>query len=469
MYQGSKEYAFEEDNFLRGSPTSTRQNTNSKFQYNRSLGMNNSSSSPAFDFLASKMKLNPNFSSHDEYPTLGSANTNSSFNSIGGIRGYAGMINQQEQKQEFSLGTDDFPVLGGGATGAPTQQVMSNVTKTPVSEFHESDASARAQLQLQEDLLSRSLRKPVRKVENMQQLNQFQHHPSTTTTRKSQQISQQQVMENFKIKYENGELCCDSNGVWHNVPESVLKNQFGLLSLLLANRLPAEKQMLTHGIDLMTLGLPLEKADKITEKFGGPFSDMPCRPQDIDFIVPSEYLTNDKICEKLMKMNLDSLIDDTIFMLYYTNPRDIMSVACRDELTRKHWRYHKKERRWLKRLDSESKPIIGPQGNHIGETGTFKFFNPDKWAMEKRENWELLYADIEDVPTSNNQLSDSKMELKRQQLFIENQRSEALRSKQKTQQQHQQQQYQQSSEFLSNQNNMNGYNNMNFNQFVSMR
>jgi len=83
---------------------------------------------------------------------------------------------------------------------------------------------------------------------------------------------------------------------------------------------------------------------------------------------------------------------------------------------------------------------------------------------KKRENWELLYADIEDVPTNNNQLSDSKMELKRQQLFIENQRSEALRAKQKTQQQ-----YQQSSEYLNNQSNINGYNNMNFNQFVSMR
>jgi len=463
MYQGSKEYGFgEDDAFLRGSPGPNRQN--SSYSKNSSYANrlhNMGSSSPAFDFLASKMKMNPNFASHDEYPSLGTQNQlNSGFNPVGGIRGYAGMINQQEQKQEFSLGTEDFPVLGGGPVGSGP------VTKTPVSEFHESDASARAQMQLQEDLISRSLRKPVKqRVETQMHQNQFQQ-----PVMRKPQVTQQQVIDNFKSKYENGELCCDGQGVWHNVPDSVLKNQFGLLSLLLANRLPAEKQMLTHGIDLMTLGLPLEKGDKITEKFGGPFSDMPCRPQDIDFIVPSEYLTNDKISEKLMKMNLDMLIEDTVFMLYYTNPRDIMSVACRDELTRKAWRYHKKERRWLKRLDSESKPIIGPQGNHIGETGTFKFFNPDKWAMEKRENWELLYADIEDVPAnSNNQMSESKMELKRQQMFIENQRNEALRAKQKSQQQQYQQQNTNSDFNLNNQNVMNNYNNMNFSQFVSLR
>ena len=35
--------------------------------------------------------------------------------------------------------------------------------------------------------------------------------------------------------------------------------------------------------------------DDLFQTFGGPWADTPCRPQDIDFHVPHEYLTNTTI------------------------------------------------------------------------------------------------------------------------------------------------------------------------------
>jgi CCR4-NOT transcription complex subunit 2 len=62
-------------------------------------------------------------------------------------------------------------------------------------------------------------------------------------------------------------------------------------------------------------------------------SNFPCRPQDIDYPVPSEYLINVSIRDKLAPMNKMKLYkDDLLFFLFYTNCGDVMQIAAAHEL-----------------------------------------------------------------------------------------------------------------------------------------
>merc|ERR1712000_322550 len=172
--------------------------------------------------------------------------------------------------------------------------------------------------------------------------------------------------------------------------------------------------MLTHGIDLTLLGLPLEMKRGITEVFGGPFADVPCRPQDIDYVVPCEYLTNFKILSKLKEIKLDSYHEDLLFMLYYTNPRDVLSMACAAELNSKGWRYDTKLCRWLRRpenrdenslnIGSRKRELYNNDDEVIGEVATFEFFNPESWSLETKEIHTLFYANLENDTIKNYKL-----------------------------------------------------------------
>lgn len=57
-----------------------------------------------------------------------------------------------------------------------------------------------------------------------------------------------------------------------------------------------------------------------------------CRPQDIDFHVPPEYLVNSSIRDKLSTLTLKKYKDDLLFFLFYTNVGDFMQLAAAAEL-----------------------------------------------------------------------------------------------------------------------------------------
>ena len=66
--------------------------------------------------------------------------------------------------------------------------------------------------------------------------------------------------------------------------------------------------------------------------FQSPFAETPCRPQDIDFFVPAEYLTNLHIRERLAPIKLSKYGEDTLFYLFYTNINDVLQLAAAAEL-----------------------------------------------------------------------------------------------------------------------------------------
>ena len=78
----------------------------------------------------------------------------------------------------------------------------------------------------------------------------------------------------------------------------MVKDQFGIVGLLTFIRAAETDPNLVSlalGQDLTALGLNLNSTESLYQNFGGPWAETPCRPQDIDFHVPPEYLINASI------------------------------------------------------------------------------------------------------------------------------------------------------------------------------
>lgn len=83
-----------------------------------------------------------------------------------------------------------------------------------------------------------------------------------------------------------------------NIPGDMVTDQFGMVGLLTFIRAAETDHQLVSlalGSDLTTLGLNLNSPENLYPNFGGPWAETPCRPQDIDYHVPQEYLTNQQI------------------------------------------------------------------------------------------------------------------------------------------------------------------------------
>ena len=136
-----------------------------------------------------------------------------------------------------------------------------------------------------------------------------------------------------------------------NIPASMVNDQFGIVGLLTFIRAAETDPNLVSlalGQDLTALGLNLNSPDNLYPTFGGPWAEYPCRPQDIDFHVPPEYLinhairwltrafiqsTNNSVCrDKLASMKLSRYKDDLLFFMFYNNVGDVLQLAAASEL-----------------------------------------------------------------------------------------------------------------------------------------
>lgn len=89
-----------------------------------------------------------------------------------------------------------------------------------------------------------------------------------------------------------------ADGKVTNIPGSMVSDQFGIVGLLTFIRAAETDPNLVSlalGQDLTALGLNLNSPDNLYPTFGGPWAEQPCRPQDIDFHVPPEYIINSSI------------------------------------------------------------------------------------------------------------------------------------------------------------------------------
>ncbi|XP_059477682.1 CCR4-NOT transcription complex subunit 2-like [Neocloeon triangulifer] len=311
----------------------------------------------AFDFDGPDAGKTPSLLDMSEFPTLGNRGDAMVTPNPTPIRNPYGMFNimKQQEASEFNISSEDFPALPGTAqrnrrassddkpsVGGPT-----NALSQSLGGSGSVDAS-------------RASRAPGAERQAAQERG-IQTHP---------------------------------DGRVSNIPASMLKDQFGITGLLSFIRV-AENQSdlvsLSLGQDLKTLGMNLNSVESVYPNFGGPFAEMPCRPQDIDYHVPSEYLINSSIRNKLPAPKLSMYKDDLLFYFFYNCPGDAIQAAAAVELYNRDWRYHMEEKVWLTRAPGA--PLLEKTATY--ERSTYYIFDPQRWGKFGKE-FLLEYAKLED-------------------------------------------------------------------------
>jgi len=290
----------------------------------------------------------PNTFDPSEFPSLAPGASGSGAG-MAGRPNYVGMVKQPtDHASDFQISNEDFPALPGAPVSDPSVGLGSNVSSL-----------------LESSKLGNS------------QMTSDQQELAKTQARKGIQTS--------------------PDGLVTNIPANMVVDQFGMIGLLTFIRAAETDPNLVSlalGADLTTLGLNLNSEVNLFPTFGGPWAETPCRPQDIDFHVPHEYLTNTAIREKLAPVKLNRYKDDILFYMFYTNVGDVLQLAAAAELYNRDWRYHKEERVWITRA-----PGMAPsEKTTTYERGTYYFFDVVNWRKVPKE-FHLDYDKLEDRPS----------------------------------------------------------------------
>uniref|UniRef100_A0A8D3ACN3 CCR4-NOT transcription complex subunit 2 n=1 Tax=Scophthalmus maximus TaxID=52904 RepID=A0A8D3ACN3_SCOMX len=333
---------------------------------NQAFGMNNSLSSNIFN--GTDGSENVTGLDLSDFPALadrsrreGTGNPTPVLNPLAGRAPYVGMVTKPstEQTQDFSIHNEDFPALPGPNYKDPS--LNNDDSKTNLNSTSKSTANADGP------------KFPGDKTASAQNNNQKKGI---------------QVLPDGRVT---------------NIPSGMVTDQFGMIGLLTFIRAAETDPGMVHlalGSDLTTLGLNLNSPENLYPKFASPWASAPCRPQDIDFHVPSEYLTNIHIRDKLAAIKLARYGEDLLFYLYYMNGGDLLQLLAAVELFNRDWRYHKEERVWITRAPG-MEPTLK---TNTYERGTYYFFDCLNWRKVAKE-FHLEYDKLEErphVPTTFN-------------------------------------------------------------------
>ncbi|KAB5542064.1 hypothetical protein PHYPO_G00087150 [Pangasianodon hypophthalmus] len=232
---------------------------------NPAFGLSNSFSSSIFN----GMDGSENVTGLDlsDFPALadrsrreGSGNPTPLLNPLAGRAPYVGMVTKptHEPSQDFSIHNEDFPALPGPNYKDPTCSIEDSKSNLNSSGKNVSNTDGP----------------------------KFPGDKSLTTQNNNHQKKGIQVLPDGRVT---------------NIPSGMVTDQFGMIGLLTFIRAAETDPGMVHlalGSDLTTLGLNLNSPENLYPKFASPWASTPCRPQDIDFHVPSEYLTNIHIRDK---------------------------------------------------------------------------------------------------------------------------------------------------------------------------
>ncbi|XP_078000337.1 CCR4-NOT transcription complex subunit 2-like isoform X3 [Glandiceps talaboti] len=278
-------------------------------------------------------------------------------NSMAGRTAYVGMVSKQtEPQQEFQIQNEDFPALPG-ANNANNMKTAGNKFNTGLPLLLPGNAYDGSGLSSKDG-------------------GRFPGDKPSEQSKRGIQIH--------------------TDGKITSIPTGMVTDQFGMVGLLTfikAAESDPNLVALALGSDLTTLGLNLNSPENLYSTFSSPWADTPCRPQDIDFHVPQEYLTNVHIRDKLAPIKLSRYGEDLLFYLYYTHGGDVLQLAAAAELYNRDWRYHKEERVWVTRAPG-MEPTVK---TNTYERGTYYFFDCHGWRKVAKE-FHLEYDKLEDRP-----------------------------------------------------------------------
>ena len=101
----------------------------------------------------------------------------------------------------------------------------------------------------------------------------------------------------------------------------------------------------------------------------------------IDFPIPTEYIINCQIKDKLANVELTRYLDDTLFYLFYMSCGDLMQLQAAAVLYDRDWRYHVEKRFWLTKV-----PGVEPQQKTTSfEKGFYTVFDAIQWRKIQTE------------------------------------------------------------------------------------
>ncbi|KAL7653957.1 unnamed protein product [Aspergillus niger] len=178
-------------------------------------------------------------------------------------------------------------------------------------------------------------------------------------------------------------------------------DKFGLAGLLrMIHSDNADVSSLAVGQDLMTLGLDLNQPEPLHTSFASPFvASMPGVPLEQDFALPACYNVANV---QPLQTRIPSFSDETLFYIFYSQPRDLLQEVVAEELMGRKWRYHKIERCWLTRDETYPGPVDVDRG--VSERGVYLLWDPASWKKVRRE-FILRYEDLDNRMDPNRGLA----------------------------------------------------------------
>jgi len=308
--------------------------------------------------------LSPNTFDPSEFPSLGNRD-NSAPNPASGLSrpNYVGMVKQPAmESSEFTMSHEDFPALPGAPPAGAGGGAGMGLAMTSGVNSHDGVTS-----QSVASLLASATGHGAG----------GDMAPGAPTGGPLNDIQRQQRgIQTFP------------DGTVTNIPPSMVTDQFGMIGLLTFIRAAETDQHLVSlalGADLTSLGLNLNQEPKLHPTLGGPFTEVPLRPQDIDYLrndmLPFVYLTHEHIKDKLAPVKLNRYKEDVLFYLFYSNVGDVLQLAAAAELYSRDWRYHKEDKIWITRA-----PGLAPlERTSTYERGTFYFFDVNSWRKISKE------------------------------------------------------------------------------------
>lgn len=338
-------------------------------------------------------------------------------------QGFDGGRSQQPSEQASRSGGDDFPPLAGsGPLNGDTPGLGSTLTSP----------TAPQQLNAQQAQL------PIREASNAA----FQT-PSQPPPQPQAPIGPTQVPQSTpQAAQQNGQPPAPSVKPYADMNDG---EKYGLTALAAAFEArhlhdtgqsaqvdPTLPPMMRNGLflgqDLSLLGLDLDSPDPIYPTFH-PFPSAAAGTSSFDYmernVVPEFALPPAYVVTNVPSLEgrLGGFSDETLFAIFYLNPRSTQQELASIELTGRDWRFHKLLRQWLQKDNpathqasamsaggagtggSSSLPLhdfaqsipIGSPPMRLGpgqEKGAYVFFNAQEWRRERKE-FVLDYGELE--------------------------------------------------------------------------
>ncbi|KPV72452.1 uncharacterized protein RHOBADRAFT_18165, partial [Rhodotorula graminis WP1] len=167
-------------------------------------------------------------------------------------------------------------------------------------------------------------------------------------------------------------------------------DRYGLLGLLhIIKTSDPDTSMLALGTDLTNLGLDLGSTENLYSTFITPWTDSKAAAVlniEPEFHLPSCY----NVQPPPANTKIGNFSDETLFFIFYSQPRDAMQEMAAHELYKHNWRYHKELRLWLTK-EAGTEPV---QKTATFERGSYIFFDPVLWERVRKE-YVLFFDQLE--------------------------------------------------------------------------